>query len=240
MGIAWSFSSGPPNSRTGAPGEGTCFDCHNTHPINSGSGSMTVTGPATYLPGDTVDLTVGLQHTGQRRWGFELTALDENNNPAGAFFITDPTRTWFSVDPVSKHQYAKNSSDGTDIGVLDTAPGWSLKWIAPARSAGTVTFYAAGNASNGDSTTGGNYIYTTTKQIAIAPEYCCVIAGDHNHDGSLDISDLTYYVGYMFDGGPAPVCIFEGDLNADGSLDISDLTYIIDYMFAGGPLPVAC
>jgi hypothetical protein len=211
-----------------------------SHPLNSGSGSITINSPVTYLPGDTLDLTVGLEHQGQRRWGFEITVLNEDNNPVGAFLITDLARTWLSVDPVSKRQYAKHNQDGTDIGILDVAPGWSLKWIAPVRSAGTVTFYAAGNASNGDSTTSGNYIYTTTRQVGISPDYCCVNAGDNNHDGSLDISDLTYYVDFMFGGGPAPVCNYEGDLNADGSRDISDLTYIIDYMFGGGPLPVAC
>jgi hypothetical protein len=71
-------------------------------------------------------------------------------------------------------------------------------------------------------------------------EGCCVKPGDANHDGSVDISDLTYYVDYMFAGGPGPVCTEEFDNNNDCSIDISDLTYYVDFMFAGGPAPMEC
>jgi hypothetical protein len=69
---------------------------------------------------------------------------------------------------------------------------------------------------------------------------CCVIPGDANHDGSRDISDLTYFVDFMFAGGPAPICTEEFDNDGNCSQDISDLTYYVDFMFAGGPTPVAC
>jgi len=52
---------------------------------------------------------------------------------------------------------------------------------------------------------------------------CCVLPGDVNHDGSFDISDLTYHVRYMFQGGEAPICLAEADLNNDCQLDIVDL-----------------
>jgi hypothetical protein len=71
-------------------------------------------------------------------------------------------------------------------------------------------------------------------------EGCCLNPGDANHDASVDISDLTYYVDYMFAGGPGPVCTEEFDNNSDCSIDISDLTYYVDYMFAGGPGPQEC
>jgi hypothetical protein len=71
-------------------------------------------------------------------------------------------------------------------------------------------------------------------------EGCCVSPGDANHDGGVDISDLTYYVDYMFGGGPEPVCPEEFDNNNDCALDISDLTYYVDYMFGGGPDPEEC
>jgi hypothetical protein len=76
--------------------------------------------------------------------------------------------------------------------------------------------------------------------VAVVSTSCCVVRGDSDHNGSLDISDLTYYVDYMFAGGPAPICWDEGDYNADGTLDISDLTYYADYMFNGGPIPPIC
>ncbi|MDF1543744.1 MAG: hypothetical protein P1R58_01435 [bacterium] len=76
---------------------------------------------------------------------------------------------------------------------------------------------------------------------------CCLVPGDANQSGEEDISDLTYFVDFMFASGPPPICMEEFDiaLNLPGSqydctLDISDLTWFVDYMFGGGPPPAAC
>jgi hypothetical protein len=69
---------------------------------------------------------------------------------------------------------------------------------------------------------------------------CCVVPGDGNHDGIVDISDLTYYVEYMFSGGAGPLCTEEFDVDNNCGLDISDLTYFISFMFSGGPAPAPC
>ncbi len=69
---------------------------------------------------------------------------------------------------------------------------------------------------------------------------CCEVPGDADHNSSTDISDLTYYVDYLFAGGPGPVCMEEFDNDGNCSADISDLTYYVDFMFAGGPAPVDC
>jgi hypothetical protein len=73
--------------------------------------------------------------------------------------------------------------------------------------------------------------------LARDPGGCCDLPGDINNNGSVDISDLTYYVDYMFNGGLFPPCFEEGDVNGSCGLDISDLTYFVNYMFAGGPGP---
>lgn len=64
--------------------------------------------------------------------------------------------------------------------------------------------------------------------------------GDANHDGIANITDLTYFIDYMFHGGTAPVCFEEFDNNGDCSDGISNLTYYVDWMFQGGPDPVDC
>lgn len=38
------------------------------------------------------------------------------------------------------------------------------------------------------------------------PEPASLDAADVNNDGQNDISDLTYYISWMFSGGPAPIC----------------------------------
>ena len=42
--------SGPPASRTSAPGEQNCTSCHNAA---TGAGQFTITAPASYTPGQT-------------------------------------------------------------------------------------------------------------------------------------------------------------------------------------------
>jgi len=72
---------------------------------------------------------------------------------------------------------------------------------------------------------------------------CCTgIRG--NVDGDLEdqvnVSDLTFLVDYLFNGGSEPPCPEEADVNGDGSIDVSDLSYLVDYLFRGGNPPVSC
>ena len=66
------------------------------------------------------------------------------------------------------------------------------------------------------------------------------ICGDINGDGVGPlISDLTYFVDYMFNSGPPPPIMEAADVNGDNDYTISDITYIVAYLFQGGP-PPAC
>ena len=152
------FSGGPPNGRTGAPGETTCADCHGN--LNVGGGTIVVTAPTTYAPGDTVAMALKVKQEGQVRWGFELTVLDSDDLSVGTLLVTEPTRTQLSVDGPSGRQYLKHTALGTDTGTPDESPGWSFEWISPALDPGPVTFYIAGNAANGNGFNTGDFIYT--------------------------------------------------------------------------------
>jgi hypothetical protein len=163
------MSGGPPDGRTGGPGEGNCTQCHSSFTLNSGDGSLSITVPESYSPDDTLDITVSLSDPGQARWGFEITALDSNDQLAGELIVTEPTRTQKSSS--GGREYIKHQSVGTDAGTPDAAPGWALRWVASGGVEGTVTFYAAGNAADNSSTNSGDYIYTasesTTQQLPI-------------------------------------------------------------------------
>jgi hypothetical protein len=86
---------------------------------------------------------------------------------------------------------------------------------------------------------GGGVIYTFIEYVIdISP--CCVLRGDADHSGAINVSDLTWLVGYLFQGGPPPICLPEGDVDGDGTILVSDLTYLVAYLFTGGPPPVPC
>jgi len=61
---------------------------------------------------------------------------------------------------------------------------------------------------------------------------CCEMRGDIDHSGSLNISDVTYMVAYLFQGAPPPPCPTEADLNGDGELNVEDLAaWLIPLLF---------
>jgi hypothetical protein len=160
--IAGGISNGPPDGRTGAPGETDCtVNCHNSYSVNSGDGSLSIDDvPTEYNPEETYSLSVTIQDPGQQRWGFELTVLDSANNKAGNLTITDSTNTQLSTN--GPRDYIKQTSAGTFDGTSDGPVSWDFDWTAPSSDTGTVTFYTAGNAANSGSGNLFDYIYTTT------------------------------------------------------------------------------
>lgn len=71
---------------------------------------------------------------------------------------------------------------------------------------------------------------------------CCSIRGDIDHNGKgPNVVDLTYFVDYLFNGGPEPPCPKEADVDGSGGdPNVADLTYLVEYLFQGGPPPVPC
>ena len=62
--------------------------------------------------------------------------------------------------------------------------------------------------------------------------------GDVNADGTLDLSDAIFTLGYLFLGSPSSLsCGAAADANDDRSLDTSDAIYILGFLFLGGPPP---
>jgi hypothetical protein len=145
------YSSSPPDGFTGAPGEGNCTACHNSYALNSGDGTLSFTAPEMYTPGETYSFSLTIENMGLERWGFELTSFG-----VGTIIVTDPVNT-----QLSGGQYLKQTQAGTAAGTLDGPVVWNFDWTAPATGGEDVIFYAAGNAANNNSSTSGDYIYTT-------------------------------------------------------------------------------
>ena len=74
----------------------------------------------------------------------------------------------------------------------------------------------------------------------IGPGCCVGFADDVDLSGAINVSDLTYLVARLFQGGPPPPCRGETDVDGSGLLNVSDLTYLVAYLFQGGPDPKPC
>jgi uncharacterized repeat protein (TIGR01451 family) len=172
---ALAFSSGPLAGYTHAPGELDCSECH-LHQADAGTGRISITAPASYVPGQTYQITV--THTNsdptRLRWGFELTALDDANEKAGDLQNTSVlTQVLNNQGPGGARQYIEHTSSGTFINQQGGA-SWTFNWTAPSTNVGPVTFYTAGNQANYDGNTSGDYIYYTFVQsqpAAVTPDF---------------------------------------------------------------------
>lgn len=164
----WAESGGAPQLTAGAPPDGgMCTDCHGGV-ANSGSGKLQVSlvDAATWTPGQQVKLRVTLSDPSARRWGFNLTAR-KSADPgvtAGTLAVAEAAST--QIRAAGDLQFATHRSAGTRTGTTGSST-WEVLWTPPAdASVGEVTFYAAGNAANGNGAAdSGDSIYSTSLQV---------------------------------------------------------------------------
>lgn len=160
--------------RTGSPSEQTCnITCHTGFALNDGTGSITLSSPDMptweYMPGDTYRIEVTVARVGNSLFGFDVECLTGATPPqnAGTFIITNTTETQiknFVVSPVTR----KNVVHKLNGGIGTDSKTWSFDWICPTTNVGNVTFYATGNAANGNNTSSGDHIYKTSQVVTPA------------------------------------------------------------------------
>lgn len=175
--VVAAFSGGPPPGYTGAPGEPTCISCHRGFSVNPDDrGKVRLEGvPIGYVPGERYILNVSVTHPDpdRRRWGFQLTALTSlGNAPAGEFPVVegdrglaDPIRTQREIG-MRQRQYMSHTLESAMDFPKPGGDRWSIAWEAPVSDVGGVTFYAAGNAANGDRNSTGDKIFTASFAIS--------------------------------------------------------------------------
>lgn len=179
------FASGPEPSHTGAPAIGAhpaeplCTQCHGGQPVNSAGGSLEILDlPEFYAPGVTYRLRVRLSSSEtaafpERRWGFQLTAVNAADGAGAGAFTVRGTEDWndtlqvVDADPVDDWP-TRTYVEHLFFGVRDGSPSpaeWSFDWTAPPLGVGTVRFHAAGNAANGSYEPSGDWIYTAADSM---------------------------------------------------------------------------
>ena len=155
------YHGGSPGAKTGSPGDGfaDCTGCHSGTPVDA-SGWITTDIPELgYEVGETYTITAIGTHAGVGRFGFELTAEDDDKNKVGQFII--------SADGQTQLPNGGASITHTSAGITPNgdAKTWSFQWTAPATDVGIVTFYAAFNAANNNSGTSGDVIYLSSLSV---------------------------------------------------------------------------
>ncbi len=164
---ATAASSGPSASHTNAPGEDNCAACHTSFPVDSGPGAVTLSGiPATWSPGQQFNITVTTSQADGVVYGYQMTAIDSQGRKAGTLSVptTSPAQSQVITGIVNQlsREYAEHTIDGI-VPTVFGSKSWSVLWTAPAQRTGKVDFYVAGNASDSNGQTSGDYIYTATK-----------------------------------------------------------------------------
>lgn len=197
MKTTFAYSNGPPDGRTGSPVDGkTCNDdCHTSYPLNSGTAAFSISAPTSYTAGETINITVSFNNSNTTKHGFELSALDENNNDVGTFNNPD------SNTQSTYGNYIKHTFNGT------SNISWNIQWTAPTSGVfGPVTFYAAGNEANGDNTNHNDYIYATTLQMinasatpqpTITPTGSGIIYGFVYDEDEMPLKNVTLYLKFQ-------------------------------------------
>jgi hypothetical protein len=154
------FSSSAPVGYTGEFGN-TCAGCHSSFALNSGGGNVVVNGLPTgsYNPGQSYPISVTISHgsSNRTRWGFALAARNTNGEAVGTFTSTNSNAALIS-DAEIGHQSAVVTP------ALASYTYTGINWVAPSSPTPNdfnLNFYVVGNAANNNSSTSGDFIYSS-------------------------------------------------------------------------------
>ena len=95
---------------------------------------------------------------------------------------------------------------------------------------GTFTYRVKAYYVNGTQSAWSNIETVTLVDNGPAPHEFEV--GDVNHDGYINIGDVTTLIDYLL-GNPDGVCTTCADINGDSNINIADVTDLIDRLLAG-------
>lgn len=158
--------SGALPSNTGAPGEFTCGRsvCHNI-PANNGSGMVLIELDEdldTYTAADTHTINITLENSPTVRNGFQILALDENDDNVGEWILTAPDLMQIinGFAPMQDRMYITHKEAGT------SQSSWTFDWAAPEMDQGDITFYVSVNATNNNGQSTGDTLYNLSKTVA--------------------------------------------------------------------------
>lgn len=169
--------NGLSSAYSGAPSESNCSSCHSSYSVQTSGtnydkislkGNFTGNG---YIPDSTYKITVTYKETGKTVFGFQVTALQDQNvsypTPAGTFNNTDSrTRAFSQTSGSTTRYYIEHTSTGSTKVATDSV-SWVFEWKAPSSNMGDIKMHLVLNVTNANGFDNGDYIYT--KKFVISP-----------------------------------------------------------------------
>lgn len=156
------ISSTPFTGMTGAPGHGSCVDCHSGSGV--GNVGLTFSGGTEYEIDRLYSMIVTVTDPGQLRFGFSMVARDVDDE------LVD-VGTW-SIAPGSTDTQVHGPMTDTHIShknapfAVDTH-SFEVNWTAPSAAVGDVKFYVVGIGANGNGNSDdGDHVYLQTLTIS--------------------------------------------------------------------------
>lgn len=162
--IFTAYKSGSPGGYSGSAGDkgSTCVKCH-TSSATITSGWIITNIPSTgYLSDQVYVITLTASDPTAKLFGFELTAEDNSGVKSGTFNVVNSPGTKL----VNANKSVTHTSTGT--ATTENLKIWNIEWTAPSETAGTINFFAAINAANGNGTNSGDVIYKTSASVTPA------------------------------------------------------------------------
>lgn len=157
------YPAGPPAGVTGGFGEDTCVACHDSYELGAGReaglGEVLIVGaPKSFQPAETYRLKVVVTHVeGRSAWGFQLSArVKRTGAQAGDLRSIDGTTRVLVANGI---QYIEHTAEG----IFSNA--FEFDWSAPSEAGEEIVLHVAANAADGDGSSVGDYIYTTSVEI---------------------------------------------------------------------------
>lgn len=210
-------SSQAPTAHTGAPGEPTCAasGCHTGSAVSANNSliALSTVGANSlsngYTAGTTYNMSLNVAAINKPEYGFQITALDDNNAAAGTFAITNVNGTVLSQAGGKSYVGHKNSN---------STAAWSFQWTAP--QSGNVTFYIAVNGADGTNSSANDMIFTTAYTVSTSQGLTRVGGGTGIEVLNADDNNISIYP------NPAKDKIlmqYSLDNNADVTVDLFNL-----------------
>jgi len=168
---------GAPPMTAGAPGDRTCLTskCHAGNDLNSEKATIKIEGlPKIYTPGEIYIITLQVEQTRAKAFGFQATVADANGKASGRLTPSKNAGVKLLDDAKYKsrtdRQYLTHIEKSTKALKKGVSQQWAIQWVAPESPADSSTFYFAFNAGNGNKKTTGDYIYTRSVVVPPATE----------------------------------------------------------------------